>query len=183
MNALTGREQRLIAIAILIALVAIAWLGIARPLISGFSERAEERQRLIAIHQRNEMLVARAPTWRRQLQQQKRDGAGFAITAPNSTLATDILKERIARAINRHGGVTRAIQEGPAPSGQVRARADLELELSQLNAVLEQLQNDQPLVVVESLSIAADRAFQSGRLSPMEVRIEVSAPYSVAGGS
>src|SRR3546814_17204954 len=89
MNALTGREQRLIAIAILIALVAIAWLGIARPLISGFSERAEERQRLIAIHQRNEMLVARAPTWRRQLQQQKRDGAGFAITAPNSTLATE----------------------------------------------------------------------------------------------
>src|SRR3546814_18242062 len=85
MNALTGREQRLIAIAILIALVAIAWLGIARPLISGFSERAEERQRLIAIHQRNEMLVERAPTWRRQLPQQKRDGAGFPIPAQSGT--------------------------------------------------------------------------------------------------
>src|SRR3546814_10077954 len=126
--------------------------------ISDWSSDVCSSDLLIAIHQRNEMLVARAPTWRRQLQQQKRDGAGFAITAPNSTLATDILKERIARAINRHGGVTRAIQEGPAPSGQVRVRADLELELSQLNAVLEQLQNDQPLVVVESLSIAADRA-------------------------
>src|SRR3546814_13307184 len=92
MNALTGREQRLIAIAILIALVAIAWLGIARPLISGFSERAEVRQRLIAIHQRNEMLVARAPTWRRQLKQPKRNGDGIAINAPKSNLATDILK-------------------------------------------------------------------------------------------
>ena len=43
MNGLALRERRLIAIALLLALVAAVWLGVVRPVIGGFQDRADQR--------------------------------------------------------------------------------------------------------------------------------------------
>ena len=42
-NGLALRERRLIAIALLLALVAAVWLGVVRPVIGGFQDRADQR--------------------------------------------------------------------------------------------------------------------------------------------
>ena len=52
--------------------------------------------------------------------------------------------------------------------------------LDQLTKFLGDLQNQSPYLVITNVTIAADRAFQSGRLDIMDVKVDVAIPYSRA---
>jgi hypothetical protein len=51
--------------------------------------------------------------------------------------------------------------------------------MSQFYKSLSRLENEAPYVVVGYVSVAADRAVQTGHLATMDVRIEVSAPVRI----
>ena len=184
MRPLNARERRFVAVGILVGLIAVVWLAILAPLIGGFLDRADEREALTDRYERNERVLAGVPIWRALAREQARTAARYALLAPTEELAAEALKERIGALAQGRPGAVRAIQEideGVRP-GWVRVRADLELTLDQLYAGLKRLESGEPHVVVESLSIAADRAMETGQLSPMVVRIEVAAPFRAAAG-
>jgi hypothetical protein len=87
------------------------------------------------------------------------------------------LKERVAAAIVAIGGDLRAVEDVAAGSGQIRIRLDARLTNDQLTGLLFTLQNDEPLLVIETLSVTATEASQTGRSGPMDIRIEVSGSY------
>src|SRR5262249_47406238 len=93
-------------------------------------------------------------------------------------LALNTLRTRVAGIANGQGALA-AFQpmEANVPPGWVRARADLHLTMDQLYQGLIRLERSEPYVVVEYLSVGADRALQTGHLAEMDVRIEVSAPF------
>jgi hypothetical protein len=74
------------------------------------------------------------------------------------------------------------IQDG-VPNGFVRVRADMQMTLGQLYKSLARLESEEPYVVVESFSVVADRAAQTGHLGPMAVRVEVSASVRISQSS
>ena len=183
MRALSARERRLLALGILVAAVAGAWMLVIDPVVGGFIDRADEREELMDRYARNERLLGGVPLWRAQAREQARTAQKFAILAPTEALAGEALKARLAQ-LGGGTGAVRAMQEieqGVDP-GWVRVRADLTLTLDQLYQGLVRLESGEPYVVVEYLAVNAHGALETGHLSPMDVRIEVSAPFRAAGG-
>jgi hypothetical protein len=184
MRRLSDREQRILAIGILVLLIAVVWLAVAAPILDGFSKRALEREQLLATYARNQRVLAALPIWRTQLDQQRRTAPIFAIQAPTPGQAGDQLRERLARTFAGAGVEVRAVQDLPSESrkGWVAARIDLRLTQTQLNAGLERLENEEPYVLVDYFAVAAERAFETGQSGPVDVRIDVSARYRPVGG-
>jgi type II secretory pathway component PulM len=177
MRPLEPRERQVVALGILFLAVVIVWFGLIQPVIGGFIGRAEERSDLNDTYTRNAHVLAGISTWREEAQEQQTTQSQFAIVAPTKVLAAENLKQRLTRMATAVGGTMQAVSELPAErEDYVRVRADMQLTMSQLYKSLTRLENEAPYVVVGYVSVAADRAVQTGHLATMDVRLEISAP-------
>jgi type II secretory pathway component PulM len=180
MRPLEPRERKIIALGILVAVLVGVWYALIDPLIVGFIGRAEERSDLFATYQRNERVLGGISTWRAQSDGQNSTASQYGIVAPTKVLAAEALKQRMSRLASATGGTISSVAELPAEQENwVRVRADMQLTMSQLSKGLTRLENEAPYVVVGYVSVAADRATQTGHLATMDVRIEVSAPVRI----
>jgi hypothetical protein len=179
MRALTQRERRLVALAILIGLIAAVWLAVVSPILSGFSARAEERRELLARYERNQRTIGAISAYRARADAQRRAAPRYAFVAATPLLATDLLRDRVSRTVGQVGGRLNAVEDlqATAPPGWIRVRADLQLTLEQLVQLLRRLQNEEPYLIVEYTSASANEAYKTRRLSPMDVRLEISARH------
>lgn len=185
MRPLNPRERSLVAIALLVAVFAVLWLGVLSPLVGGFVDRADERQSLLMLYAHNQRVLAGIPVWREQAEEQRATASKFALIAPTEALAAEALKSRLSKLADDVGGTVQAVQDvqEDVPAGWIRVRADLQLTDGQLYKCLARLESEETYVVVEHLSIAADRALETGHMGPMAVRIEVSAPVRLSQSS
>lgn len=177
MTRLSLRERRLVAIAILVALVAAVVRGLIMPIVDGFATRDADRAALLATWAADERAVVQIASVRRAAEAQRRDAARFRLAGDTALLAADRFKERIGTAITATGGELRSIEDVAARPGMIRVRTDTRLTTGQLVTLLTGLQRGEPLLIVETLNLAADQALQTGRAGPMDVRLEISAPY------
>lgn len=182
MRRLTARERKLVAVGLLMAAIAVVWLGIVSPLIGGFFDRADQRKALLQTYVRDRRVLAGIPAWRAQADEQRRSAARFAVLASSQAQATELLKERLTRLAADEGGVVKAVQDTQidAAAPAVRVRADLQLTLSQLYESLKRLETEEPYVVVEYLSVDAVHASETAGAAPLDVRMEVSADWRAA---
>ena len=182
MNGLSVRERRLIALLLLILAVAAAWFVIAKPIVDGFTARAVEREQLVDQRARGQRLIGTLGAWRAQAARQHATSADFAMRAPTPETATELAKQRLLSVVLAQGGVVKTIHEQPGELGEVRLRAELQLTLTQLTSSLRLIENQKPYVIIEKLSISSDQAVVSGRLSPMDVSIDLGFPYAAPPG-
>jgi hypothetical protein len=182
MSGLSLRERRLIALLLLVLAIAAAWYVIARPIVDGFAARAAEREQLADERGRGQRLIGTLRFWRAQAARQHATAAAFAMRAPTADAATELAKQRLLSVILAQGGVIKAIHEQPGAPGEVRLRAELQLTLTQLTSSLRLIENQKPHVIVEKFSISSDQAAAAGRLSPMDVSIDLGFPFTVAPG-
>ena len=175
MNGLALRERRLIAVALLLALVAVAWLGIVRPVIGGFADRAEQRATAMDDYARNARVI-RSYRRLRAAQVQARSAPGVEIAALTAAAAAETARDRLGRDLAACGASVHAVREQPATAGSVRLRADFQIALAGLTTLLRRVHDQAPPGVVDSLSIAAAAA--PGRPSALEVRLAVSFAYA-----
>jgi len=179
MRPLSAREQKLLALALLVGAVALVWLAIVQPVVGGFSARAAERERLTQTWRRNDRLIAAMPAWRAASEQQRLTASRFSIDAPSERLAAEALKARIQQLAADEGFNVTGVEDvsDQAKPGEVRVRADGELTLTQLCDSLRRLETEGAFVIVDFIAISADRAAASGREAPLDVRLELSAAY------
>lgn len=175
-----AREQRLIAVLILVAVLAIAWLGIVQPLVEGFAERREARALLLAQHRRNQQVAASLPLLRAAARRQRADAPRFALPARNGAEAIERLRDLVRAAAKRNAVVMRMSQSGADRPGWAMLRVNGVMELGHFARFVADVQNGQPIMLITSTSIAANAAFQTGTAGPMEVQLEISAPYDAA---
>jgi type II secretory pathway component PulM len=183
MRPLNPREQRFLAAGLLALALAAVWLAVIRPIADGFADRAGEKQRLALNLQRDARLSAAAPFWRRAAQTQNESAARFAVIAPNEQIAVEAMKDRLNRIAAAEGFNVGAVQDlqANASPGMVRVRADMTMTLAQFVETMKLLESQGAYVVVEYLSVSADRAFAAGKLSAMDVRLELSAAWRPTG--
>lgn len=171
------REQRLVAIAILIALATGAWRLVLSPVIDGYFGRADERRDLAAEYLRNDRVLAGLPGWTEEARIQARTAQAFAITAPSDAIAVELLSQRIARDVKVAGGAapsTVPVIE-KTPRGWVHVRSNLDLTIGALNGVLTRIQNEEPYVVVGYLSIDKTTPSQPDEPQSLAVRLDLFA--------
>lgn len=178
MTNLSAREQRLIALLILLLMLAGAWLIVIAPVLDGFAARKAEREQLLTTIQHNERLIAAMPTLQRRFEAQRPDRGRFVLIAANREVAGDLLRQRLQRTLETSGASISGLGEGAVGQQWVGASVEGALTLDQLVRVLSDLQNQTPYLVVTGLTVVADRAFQSGKLDVMNVKIDVAIPYS-----
>lgn len=177
MKPLTVRERRLVAIGILVAVLALAWLGVVQPIVAGFGARAERREALIAQYGQNERLIGRIGRLRRAAEESRALRRDYAIDAPSAEQAGERLKERLEASLAKAGGELRATESAEAPAGWVRAGASAVVTNDQLVKWLAALANEPPYLAMESLTISADRALNSNHLDLMDVQVEAAIPF------
>lgn len=178
MSGLSPREQRLVAVFILLLLLGAAWQFIVAPVIDGFAARSTERDRLVATIQHNDRLIATLPQLRRRVERQRPDRARFALAAANREMAADLLRQRLQHSFEVAGASISGLGDSEASGRWVAASAEGALTLDQLVRLLTELQDQTPYLVITGLNVIADRAFQTGKLDLMTVKIDVAIPYS-----
>jgi type II secretory pathway component PulM len=184
MTNLSDRERRLVAILILVALITLGWLAVVSPILGGFEARAAERERLALVQASNQRLIDNVARLRKQAEAQKADMARYHVIAPTPEAAAETLKDRLAALIGEAGGEVRAMQDVEAEAGRIELRIEARLDETQLVRLVERLQNAEPLLVVRTLSVAAntapgaDPAALSSR--KLDIRLDVAASYSPA---
>ena len=186
MNMLAARERRLIALALLLALVAVVWLGAVRPLIEGFADRADQRATALEDYARNARMIHASPHWRATARRMAISASAFELAQTGEASALEAARERLARQLAAAGAVVHAIRPQPSGSssssssgsGGVRLRADFQIELAGLMQVLRRVHDQAPSGLVDSLSIASDPAAAAARGRALEVRLDVSYAYA-----
>lgn len=175
MKPLSTRERKLVAIGLLVATFTLFWLALVRPIYGSFVANTDRRIELRQQYAQNERLIGQISGLRRAAEEQGKQQSLYALNAPNAEQAGERLKERLEASLEKAGGELRATESVDAPNGWVRARSTALVSNEQLTAWLGMLNNEQPYLAMESLTIVADRALNSGRLDLMDVKIEVSA--------
>jgi len=176
MKPLSSRERKLVAIGLLIAALALVWLGLVQPIAGGFASRAGQREQLATQYAQNERLIARIAGLRRVAEEQRRSRSAFAIDAPNAEQASERLKERLEASLLKAGGELRATESVEAPPGWARASITALVTNEQLVDWLGRLANEPPYLSMESLTVGADRALNSNRLDLLDVKLEAAIP-------
>ena len=174
MTSLSRREQRLIALFLLLLALSGVWLLLIAPIIDGFAQRREQRAELSATIARNQRLIAALPQLRRRVERQRPDEARFALAAPSREVAGDLLRQRLQHSFEQSGGTLVSLGD-TSPGGRwIGATVEGTVTLDQLTRLLADLQNQSPYLVVTGLTVVADRAFQSQKLDLMNVKTDVA---------
>lgn len=170
------RERRLVALLVLVAVIALAWLLLVAPVLGGFSERAQRREALALQYAHNLRTVGAIPRLRRQAERQRAVAVDYVVAAPNVEAGREVVKAGLQAAIEANGGEYREGGDAEARPGWARASASARLTLPQLVAVLTRVQNDRPYLVLDAVTIASDEALVTGRADALEVQIDASVP-------
>ncbi len=181
MNGLALRERRLIAIALLLALVAAVWLGLVRPVIGGFQDRADQRAAALDDYARNARMIRSYRRLRADALAQARAAPDLEIVAPTPAAAAEAARDRLGRDLAASGASVHAVRGQPSGPGTVRLRADFQISMAGLNTLLRRVHDQAPSGIVDSLSVAADSVAANGaaaRPSLLEVRLDVSFAYA-----
>lgn len=180
MNSLSVRERRLTALAILVLLIALGWFVLVWPVVDGFAARADDRERRLDDLSRGQRMIGSHRFWRAEAARQRATSRAFEMRAPSAEMAADMARQRLVNAVLAQGGTVRIVREQPGAGGAVRLHAELQLTLTQLTSSLTVVENQKPYAIIEKLSISGNQAAVAGRLSPLDVSIDLGFPYVLA---
>jgi hypothetical protein len=178
---LSPREAKLVAVAILLAAVGLAWLGVVQPIVAGFADRAAQREQLLARQVANDRMIAAIPRLRRAAQDHQRALAAFTLPASDAPTATGQLRAALQAALMAAGGTFRGAEDLlPPPAGRVACRLSARLSPDQLGRFLALAQNHRPALLITALTINAEDALVTGRATSLDVQLDASAPAILA---
>ena len=178
-RSLSPRQAQAAALLILLGLLAFVAFVIVGPLVSGFQERAAQREQLALQYSANARNIAAIPRLRRMARAHEQLLGDFVLEAPDAASAGEVLRQRLQTAIIALGGDFRGGEDIPAAAaGQAAARITARLSASQLNQLLANAQNSRPYLTITALVIGADEALVTGQTSALDVQIEASVSYT-----
>ena len=177
MSNLSLREQRLIALAILVGVLAATWLVVAAPILNGFSMRRDERAAATDTLLRNTRLISSFSTIRAQALALRRNQAVWTIPSASPALATEQARERVTRAVADSGGSLAALRDEAGGASTIRLQGDTQISLEGLQALLHRLEDEHPYGAINKLSVAASDTPAAQHLSSLQVRFDVSFNY------
>jgi general secretion pathway protein M len=168
MTAATARlPQRLLALAILAAVITFAWVAVARPILgivfAGDDDQARALK-LIAAYQR---AAADRPALEAKLAELKTREAGLAglVDGATAALAAANLQGEVKKVVERHRGESRSVQSLPAVAAdgfeKVTIRYDLAVPMSALGALLYDIESERPYLFIDALDISTPETWSA----------------------
>lgn len=155
---LSAANRRVLAVAILIAIIAVFFLGVVRPLVESYDAAHSTEIRLIDAIARarrdGDPATLRAELSR--LMHQKDSGKGL-LTAQNEYLAEATLQKRLKASVEAANGELRSVQVLPTrderPFRRITIRAQIVGDIGGLQQVFYDLEAATPLLFLDKVDI------------------------------
>ena len=180
MRALAPRESRLIAVLVLVAALALAYLVAIQPLVGGFADRASAREALLTRYAANNRTIAAIPRLGRQAAAHSRQTAHYTLIAADRTAAADQLRDRMQSVANAAGGEFHGAEDVTAAPGTVAARVAMRVPAGKLANVIAAIENAPPYLTITGLAVSADDALVSGTASNLDVKLDIAIAFRPA---
>lgn len=180
MRRLSRREARLVALLIFAVALAIIYAAIVNPIVTGFTDRAEQRQTLIRRYEINGRIIAAIPRERRLAEVRTRTAADYTLTANDSASAGEMLRARLQTQVLASGGEFLSGEDMTAPAHTAAVRVSARIGWPQLLKLLASVENSLPYLTISSLAIGADDALVTGQATKLDVQFEATIPFKPA---
>ena len=180
MNALSDREQKLVAVALLMAVLAAIWLGAVSPWINGFEARRERRVTALTQLAQNARLIAGGPALRAALAVRRRSAADVAFVAPSTAVGVDFARRRVLDAAQAASLHLSSLHSVAGPTQTLRLDAEVHGDVTQLTRFIQILENGSPCASVDEIVINAANPEQSAPSALLEAHLAITYGF-VAG--
>jgi general secretion pathway protein M len=175
----TGRRGQLLAVALLLLVVAAAWVAFAAPLLEWHADRAEALQQRAALAHRMAQVAAGLPELQRQAAAAVAAGpiASAMLDGSTDAVAGATLQQLIQDMAARAGATLSSTEALPAEAVAAYRRIGVRVALSAPWAVLVQLlqavEQSSPQMLVDDLQIHGIRQFGATSEPPLEASFVV----------
>ncbi len=155
--------QRLLAVAILSAVIIAVFTGIVRPVIENRATLEAERVDLGERYDRFRLVAAEGADLRRQLTilEGKSNLRAKFFVAQTYALAGAELQKQVNTIVRANNGTTRSVQtlpqEDDPQDGRFAVRATFTASIAKLQAILHALENSEKTLLVDRLEIRRPR--------------------------
>ena len=175
----TGRRGQALALALLLLVVAAAWVAVASPLLDWHADRAETLQQRTTLARRMAQVAAGLPELQRRAAAAAAAGPVAAALLEGSTdaVAGATLQQLIQDMAGRAGATLSSTEALPAEAVAAYRRIGVRVALSAPWAVLVQLlqavEQSSPQMLVDDLQIHGIRQFGATSEPPLEASFVV----------
>lgn len=157
---LTPRLSRLLAVALLVFVVVVPYLGILRPYLESLREGREEIAEIVALRDRYVALAAgvRIDGWEEGLREEG-DGQPAYLQGPSEALVSADLQNRVKMVVQENGGELNSTQVLEPTSEETFRRLSVRVRMSggseALYKVLYALETERPFLFIDNIDINA----------------------------
>jgi len=175
----TGRRGKALAVALLLLVLAAAWMAVAAPLLNWHADRAEALQQRSVLARRMAQVAAGLPELQRQAAAAAAVGPVAATLLDGSTdaVAGATLQQLVQDMAARAGATLSSTETLPAEAVAAYRRIGVRVALSAPWGVLVQLlravQQASPQMLVDDLQIRGGRQFGAAAEPPLEASFTV----------
>ena len=174
MMGISEREQRLVALAVLVGFVTVVWLGLLAPLLSGFDNRQVQRARAQVELSRSARLLVQGPQLRTALKTEEQAVSAAAFKESSKVAAFDAARDRLISDAQANDLRLTALHNLSSPPSEVRLDADVHGDLGQIASFIQRLENATPFASIDQLVINSVEAPPGDPEPPLEARIVVA---------
>lgn len=185
--------SRLTAVALLLAMLAAAYLYVVAPLVTAYRDADEEIQTTRDLIARYESIATTRQTYQDQRVElsSRQVGSGVYLLAESDALASAELQGRIRDTVAAHGGTLRSIQTLPAEADgefmRVAVRVQFTASLASIHHILYTLETNRPFVFLDNLDVRNRRARRRKELEntdpDLTIRFDLAGYLRPEGGS
>ena len=184
---ISPQQRRLLALAVLVMALFIAYAVFAMPLLvlaESYDERIDRLSQRLASAR---MVVDQGGNAREQLRQvtmvEKRNG--FYLQSDRPTLAAAELQRRVKQIIEQHGGniVSSQIlgEQEDGPLQRVVLRVNMRMDLPAFERILHSLETQPPVLVLDNVTIVARPSGSTAKWRGSAASQELDASLDVMG--
>ena len=175
----TGRRGQALAVALLLLVLAAAWIAVASPLLDWHADRADALQQRSRLAQRMAQVAAGLPDLQRQAAAAAAVGpvAATLLEGSSDAVAGATLQQLVQDMAGRAGATLSSTEALPAETVAAYRRISVRVALSAPWGVLVQLLRaigqSSPQMLVDDLQIRGMRQFGTGGEPPLEASFTV----------
>lgn len=174
MRTLSPRESRMLALALLLAVVVVSNLVVFQPLFGGFADRARQRNTLLLRYAANDRIIAAIPRLSHQAAVRDRQNARYTLAATDRAAAVEVLRDRMQAAANAVGAEFHGGEDVSAAPGTAAMRVAMRVPAGKLAPLLAGIENTTPLLTITGLAVSADDALVTSTASSLDVKLDIA---------
>ncbi len=185
-NLPTGRRGQLLAVGLTVVTLALAWAGLASPLLGWYAERQDrlEQRQTLAAHMA--AVAATAPALQRQMEAGTGDTRPALLTGTTEAIAGAELQQRLQelseRAAVRMTSAEVLAAEQSGAFRRIRVHVAVSGPWGRLVSLFSAIDGATPHMLVSEMQIGQSRSVTTSPVKPLDASFTVVALYAGADG-